>query len=121
MSENDKAFEIQTVDRLIAVVNNGDDGADATQEYRSLMQKLDTYTTNYGGKHKGKIVITINLAQDAKGVEVTVETKVTDPRRPKYAEHLFSTGNGTLTTKDPARGTMFEGADLGRRRAMPAE
>lgn len=119
MSE-DRAYEIQTIDRLIAVINNGDDGADATRDYRSLVETLGSYVQNYGGTHKGKLTLTFTFAADAKGIDVSMESKATQPKRPILKERFFATekGNG-LTAKDPARGTLFEGNDLGRRRAMP--
>jgi len=121
MSETNRAYEIQTVDRLIAVLNNGDDGADATRDYRTLVETLGSYVENYGGTHKGKLTLTISFAADAKGIDVAIESKATSPKRPVLKERFFATEKGDgLTARDPARGTLFEGDDLGRRRGQGA-
>lgn len=111
----DAAYEIQTVDRLIAVINQGDDGADATKDYRNLLETLSNYVENHGGTHKGKLILTINFTADHKGLDVSLTSEAKMPKRPVLKERYFLSEKGTLTAKDPARGTMFEGADLGRR------
>jgi hypothetical protein len=115
---DDRAYELQTVDRIIATLNGGDDGADATRDYRSIIETLGSHIQNYGGTHKAKLVLTIDFAADSKGVDVALTSKATLPKRPVLKDRLFMTEKGNaLTAKDPAKGTFFEGADLGRRRA----
>jgi hypothetical protein len=114
MSDNDKAWEIRTPDRLIATINHGDDGAIATQEFNNLMELLATRVSRYHGKHKGQFSIVIDLAADENGVDVTMHTKIKEPPRPVIRERMFLTDEGRLTMQDPARDTMMPGTDLGR-------
>lgn len=113
----DAAYEIQTVDRLVAVINQGDDGADATKDYRNLIDTLSSYVENHGGTHKGKLVLTVSFTADQKGIDVSLASEAKMPKRPVLKERYFLSDKGTLTAKDPGRGTMFEGADLGRKGA----
>lgn len=115
MSAEDRAYEIGTADRLIALIANGDAGADVTRDYKTLNEILDDYVQSYGGKHKGELTIKIAFEADAKGVDVAVESRISRPKRPRFKERLFSTGRGTLTAKDPAKNSLFPGANLGRR------
>lgn len=112
----EKAYEIPTVDRLIATINGGDDGAEISKEYHALIEKLADPA--YGDKRKGKMTISIDFAADAKGVDVLVTSKVSAPVRPKTKDRLFVSASGdSLTAKNPNNNTFFEGDDLGRRRA----
>jgi hypothetical protein len=107
------AYEYQTVDRLIAVLNNGDDGAAITDDYRTLVKKLGDPA--FGEKRKGKLTIEIEFTADARAVDVVITSKVKEPQRPKIKDRLFHSSRGdTLTARDPGRDTMFAGQDLGR-------
>ncbi|KAF0115163.1 MAG: hypothetical protein FD149_1675 [Rhodospirillaceae bacterium] len=120
MSENDntnRAYDLQSVDRIIAIINNGDDGDAAAQDYRALIATLNDRVNTYGGTHKGKLTITLDFEADAKGVDVAMTTTVKPPPRPKFVDRYFISDRGdVLTARDPARESMFPGADLGRKR-----
>lgn len=118
---SDAAYEVQTVDRLVATINAGDDGNDATQDYRRLMETLNKYVEDYGGKHKGSLTIKLEFAADPKGVDVTMTSQATLPKRPTNKERFFISERGTLTLKDPGRDTLFPGADMGRKARRDAE
>lgn len=111
---SDPAYEIQTVDRLIATINQGDDCADATADYRRVMETLAKFVEDYGGKHKAQMVIKIGFVADNKGIDVEVETTTKVPKRPITKERFFLTDRNVLTLRDPARDTMFPNVDLGR-------
>jgi len=114
---DDRAYEIPTVDRLIAVINGGDDGADATRDYREIMDVLPNRVQQHGGKHKAKLVLTIEFTADAKGIDVALTSESKLPKRPQMKERYFVSERGTLTAKDPGKDTMFPGVDMGRKRA----
>lgn len=116
----DPAYEVQTVDRLIAVLNSGDEGAEATRQYREIMDRLANNIQEHGGSHKAELAIKIKFAADPKGLDVTIETTAKMPKRPVIKERFFMSEKNTLTLQDPAKDSLFEGADLGRRRAMPS-
>jgi hypothetical protein len=115
---DDQAYLIQTADRLLAALNNGDDNDDATKDYREIVSTLAQRVADHGGKHKGKLTLTFSFEADQKGVDVSMVSKLTIPPRPVLKERLFPAERGGLTAKDPARGTLFQGDDLGRRRAQ---
>jgi hypothetical protein len=112
----DPAYEIRTVDRLVAVLNQGDDGSEATRHYRDIMARLAELQQEHGGKHKGQLTLTFDFAGDAKGVDVTLTVKSKIPGRPILKERYFLSETNVLTLQDPARETLFPGADLGRRK-----
>jgi hypothetical protein len=110
----DPAYEIQTVDRLVAVINQGDDGADATRDYREIMELLPARVQMHGGKHKAKLVLTIEFVADQKGIDVSLSSEKKMPKRPVLKERFFVSERGTLTAQDPGKDTLFPGADMGR-------
>jgi len=114
----DPAYEVKTVDRLVAVLNTGDDGAEATRQYRNIMETLAGYIQEHGGKHKGELTLKLSFNADAKGLDVQMDVSYKLPKRPVIKERFFMSPNNTLTLQDPARDSMFPGADLGRRRAI---
>lgn len=113
----DAAYEVRTVDRLIAVLNSGDDGAEATRLYREIMDRLAKNIQDHGGKHRGQLTITVDFLADAKGLDVAMTAKAKLPGKPVIKERFFMSPDNTLTLQDPARDSLFAGADLGRRRA----
>lgn len=113
---SDPAYEVKTVDRLVAVLNSGDDGAEATRLYRHAAETCAEYVREHGGKHKAQIILKINLEVDPKGVDVSLEVDAKLPKRPKQKERFFLTPDNELTLQDPARDSLFPGADLGRAR-----
>ena len=117
---DDRAYEIPTVDRLIAVLNNGDDGADATKDYREIMEVLPNRVQQHGGTHKAKLVLTIEFSADKNGMDVALTSESKLPKRPKLKERYFVSERGTLTAKDPGKDTMFPGVDMGRRQRAAA-
>lgn len=117
----DPAYEVQTVDRLIAVLNNGDEGAEATRLYRELMDRLASYIQEHGGKHKGELAIKVSFVADAKGLDVSIECNAKMPKKPVIKERFFMSDKNTLTLQDPGKDSLFQGVDMGRRRAAAAE
>lgn len=113
----DPAYEVKTVDRLVAVLNSGDDGAEATRQYRTIMDTLASYIQEHGGKHKGELTIKFGFTADAKGLDVQMDVTSKLPKRPIIKERFFMSPGNTLTLQDPARDSLFAGSDLGRRRA----
>lgn len=112
----DPAYEVQTVDRLVAVLNTGDENAEASRLYREIMDRLAHNIQEHGGKHKGQLVLTIDFVADAKGLDVSLTSKAKVPGRPVQKERFFMSDRNTLTLQDPARDSLFPGDDLGRRR-----
>jgi hypothetical protein len=108
------AYQVRTVDRLIAVVNHGDDGAEATKQHEAILDRLAMLTAEHGGKHKAKLTLTIEYTADPRGLDVSITAKATIPGRPVMKERFFLTRDNRLTLQDPARDSLFPGVDLGR-------
>lgn len=118
----DPAYEVRTIDRLIAVVNHGDDGTEVNRLYRQIMEKLRHNANEFGGKHKAQLSITIDFQIDDRGsIDVAVASKAKLPGRPVNKERFFLAQDDVLTLQDPARESLFPGSDLGRRATAAAE
>lgn len=114
---NDRAYEIRSVDRMLAVLNHGDDCEDATRDYRQLVAALKEHVERYGGNTKGKMILTFDFVADARGVDVAMNVTTKIPARPRIKDRYFISECGeTLTGKDPGKETLFPGADMGRKR-----
>jgi hypothetical protein len=85
------AYEVRTVDRLIAVANHGDDGAEATKRHEQIMDRLAELLAEHGGRHKAKLVLTIDYVADERGLDVAIHSKATLPARPVLKERFFMT------------------------------
>ncbi|SRR6266568_3990178 len=114
MSES-RPYEIRTVDRLIAVINQGDDGAEATKLYEDIMVRLAQLIQDHGGKFKASLVMTIAFTADERGLDVQMSSKAKLPDRPVLKERYFMSRENVLTMQDPGRDSLFPGTDLGRR------
>ncbi len=112
----DPAYEVKTVDRLLAVLNSGDENAEATRLHRSIMDRLASNIQDHGGKHKGQLTLTVDYVADSKGLDVSITAKAKIPGKPVIKERFFMSDKNELTLQDPARDSMFAGSDLGRRR-----
>ncbi len=109
------AYEVRSIDRLILVANHGDDGAEATAQHQKIMDRLAELIHDYGGEHKATLTLTIAYVADPKGVDVSIATKAKLPGKPVNKERFFMSRDNRLTLQDPARDSLFPGADLGRR------
>ena len=113
---SDSAYEVRTVDRLVAVLNSGDDGAEATRQYRNIMDTLASYIQEHGGKHKGELTIKIAFTADEKGLDVQMDVTSKLPKLSVIKERFIMSPENTLTLQHPARDSLFPGTDLGRAR-----
>lgn len=121
----DAAYEIRTVDRLIALNSHGDDGEEANRLYGQIMAELRRTITEYGHpglKIKASLALTIDFTADHQGaIDVSITSKAKLPGRPVNRERFFLAAGDHLTLKDPARDSLFPGVDLGRGGGRGAE
>jgi hypothetical protein len=113
-ADSQGAYQVRTIDRLIAVNNHGDDCAEATAGHDKIMDRLAELIQEYGGKHKAKLIITIDYEADHKGLDITITSKAQLPGKPRVKERFFMTRDNRLTLQDPARDSLFPGVNLGR-------
>ena len=119
---DDRAYELPNLARLIEAHNQGDDHAEFTAKMREVLSRCSNHIQEHGGAAKGQLTLTIDFAVDAKGVDVAMQAKVAYPKPPVVKDRYFVTDQGDgLTLKNPNKGTLFEGNDLGRRRANNQE
>ena len=117
----DGAYEVRTVDRLLAVLNHGDDAAEANRLYGQVVEALRRAGNEYGGKHRASLTLAIDFSIDANGgIDVAITAKAKLPGKPPNRERFFLAPEDVLTLKDPARDSLFPGSDLGRRGGAPA-
>lgn len=125
MVDASAAYEVRTVDRLIAVNNHGDDGAEANRLYAQIMAELRRQIAEYGHpgqKIKASLSIAIDFTADHQGaIDVAITTKARLPAKPANKERFFLARDDILTLQDPARDSLFPGSDLGRARRAEAE
>lgn len=117
MAADDRAYALPTLARLIEAHNQGDDHSEFTTKMREVIGRCSKHIEEHGGAAKGQLTLVIDFAVDAKGVDVAMQAKVAYPKPPVVKDRYFVSDKGDeLTLKNPNKGTMFEGDDLGRRR-----
>jgi hypothetical protein len=118
MTIHERAYEVGSIAQLLQVNNDGEDLANADQDYRRVMAAISEHLDSFGGTAAGELTLKFTFTGDAKGVDVSVECTRKLPKRPKTKARYFATQGGDgLTLKNPNRETLFPGADLGRHRA----
>jgi signal transduction histidine kinase len=112
---HDRAYEVRSFSQLCQVVNQGDDLAEIDADLRRVVSQITDNVAKYGGAHKGEITVKLTLTADNKGVDVQITASTKTPGRPVTKDRFFVTDSGdTLTLRNPNKGTLFEGSDLGR-------
>lgn len=116
MSEIDeRAFQLRTVTQLIERTNGGDDFDGLNKDMNKIVESLQTQICDHHvDTAKGSLTITIEFTADRKGLDVVINSKVKTPNRPVTKDRFFVTDNNWITLRNPNKGTMFEGQDLGR-------
>jgi hypothetical protein len=116
MSQDSRAYDIPSIVQLLNVHNNGDDAARITEQYHELVNQCSDLVAEHGGTAKGKLTVTFEVIADQKGLDLAIVPKLSLPGPPKIKSRYFPTRDRRgLTLMDPARDTMFPGANLGRR------
>lgn len=108
------AYQVRSIDRLIAVNNYGDDLTEANNQNQAILDRIAELAQEHDGIHKGKLALTIEYAGDRKGLDITITSKATLPGRPKRKERFFLTRDNHLTMQDPGRDSLFPGVNMGR-------
>lgn len=113
-----EAHQVNSLIQLLGVNNDGDDLARADKLYRDVMAACTEHVGDHHANAKGELNLKIIFQADNKGVDVTIESSAKTPKPPVTKSRYFATEDGDgLTLKNPNRGTMFDGVNLGRRRA----
>lgn len=120
-----RAYRLDSITRLIEVVNSGEDLDRANEAYRRAIKSLREQLDEVGpkGKANAKLVLTIEFTAPGTGgwdVRITPTTALPQPLKGS-PERLFPTEDNVLTLQDPNQYGLFPRADLGRRRSPPAD
>lgn len=110
------AYQVRHLARLIETHDDGDTAAELNRMMAEAVEAATAHAAEHGGVGKATLTVTVSLEADAKGVAVSIAGKSTLPRRPNLKDRFFVTADGHLTRRNPNRGTLFEGQDLGRTR-----
>ena len=128
MSEIDpRAYRIESASRLIAYSNQGEDEARVNEEYRKVLRSLHRQVEELGPKAVAKATLRIDVDFTLVGAHGRVEWRIAPvariPAPPRGSPELafLSDDLDGITLQDPAQDSLFPHANLGRRRALPAE
>lgn len=113
-----KAPELRSIDQLLSLADNGDYLPDLLARIETNNVEMKQFAHDFGTAAKGKITITIDMKLDRHGqMEMAIEDKIVGPKPPKHKAIGWITGDGALTTHNPAQSRM-EVRDVGGRREL---
>ena len=110
--------ELRSLDQLLSLADNGDYLPDLLSRIEANNIELRQFAQDFRGSAKGKITITIDLKADHFGqLEMVIEDKIVGPKPPKHKAVGWMTGDGAVTTHNPAQSRM-EVRDVGGTREL---
>lgn len=93
--------------RLLQAVEGGDLNEELSRELRDLGARMVAMAANYGGKQKGKIVLTLDFTLNKAELNVASKVKIERPMPPRGDSHFWVTGEGRITQTNPKQMDMF--------------
>ncbi|MCG6111305.1 MAG: hypothetical protein MEQ74_03840 [Paracoccus sp.] len=110
--------ELRSLDQLLSLADNGDYLPDLLSRIEANNVEMRQFAQDFHASAKGKITITIDMKADRFGqVEMVIEDKIVGPKPPKHKAVGWLTGDGALTTHNPAQSRM-EVRDVGGHREL---
>lgn len=110
--------ELRSLDQLLSLADNGDYLPDLLSRIEANNIEMRQFTQDFASSAKGKITISIEMKTDRFGqVELVIEDKIVGPKPPKHKAVGWLTGEGALTTHNPAQSRM-EVRDVGGHREL---
>jgi hypothetical protein len=104
----EKPFELNTVDQILAMPDNGDFLEDFLNQHSDMLIKMQQFQMNNGGKVKGKFTITVDYTLDKQlTMQVAADAKFTLPKKPRATAALWTTEDGKLTPQNPRQPSLF--------------
>lgn len=105
--------ELRSLDQLLSLADNGDYLPDLIERIQANTVEMRQFAQDFGAAAKGKITLTIDMKMDRFGqIEMAIEDKVVGPKPPKRKAIGWVTGDGAITTHNPAQ-TRMEIRDAG--------
>ncbi|KJZ31650.1 hypothetical protein TW83_07765 [Paracoccus sp. S4493] len=113
-----KPPELRSLDQLLSLADNGDYLPDLLSRIEANNIEMRQFAQDFASSAKGKITLTIDMKTDRFGqVELVIEDKIVGPKPPKHKAVGWLTGDGALTTHNPAQSRM-EVRDVGGHREL---
>lgn len=110
--------ELRSLDQMLSLADNGDYLPDLLSRIEANNVEMRQFSQDFGTAAKGKITLTIDMKLDRFGqMELVIEDKIVGPKPPKHKAVGWITGDGALTTHNPAQARM-EVRDVGGRREL---
>lgn len=90
---------------------------EVTEQMQALVKEMNRVAELGGGKPKGKLVLTLNLALDRGIMSVEPAIKITTPNPIRALTIMYPTADGRLTKNDTRQGMLAlgEGKDVSTR------
>lgn len=92
---------VRTFSAFLGEVDEGRLQADLTNEMTDLVAAMSNHAAEFGGKPKGKIVITLDLKLDGGVFEVAGEVKTTKPKTARARSIFWATPENHLSRMNP--------------------
>lgn len=96
-----------TLGEFVRTLEDGQFDQDCYAAIRDLSAKLNEHAWNSGGKAKGKIVITLDIAQEGAVSEIRSSYKVTEPTEKRAKSILWTTEDHRFTRTRPGQHQLF--------------
>lgn len=110
-------YAIKSIGQLIDFINGGQDAERIRDQLNPLLSQNSRIAEHSGAARKVELAIKVKFTVNPNGkVDIMVDESVKATKLPRNEETVFIAENGELSAMNPNRGTMFEGADLGRRK-----
>ena len=98
---------LDSFDRLIQALEGGALNDELSRELRDLGARMVQMAANYGGKVKGKMVLTLDFALNKGEIAIDSKVKVERPMPPRGSTHFWPTGDGRISQVNPKQMDMF--------------
>lgn len=96
-----------TLGEFVRTLEDGQFDADCYGAIRDLAAKMNDHAMHNGGKAKGKVVITLELSQEAQISEIKAAYKVTEPTEKRAKSILWQTPDHRFTRTRPGQEQLF--------------
>lgn len=114
---------MRSLDQMLSLADAGDYLPDLLSRIEANNVEMRSFAQQYATTAKGKITITIDVAVDPFGAtQMTMDDKIVGPKAPKRKAVAWMTGDGGITTHNPAQSRMeIRDAGNGKRELRAAE
>lgn len=96
-----------TLGEFVRTLEDGQFDADCYEAIKSLSAKLNEAAWTSGGRAKGKVTITLDIAQEGGVTEIKSAYKVTEPADRRAKSVLWTTEDHRFTRTRPGQQQLF--------------